>query len=362
VQWRKTYKGQVPPQPVWDKLSPAQKNWAWGFAGRAQAQKLDLGALSAFANVTQPQDLSVDMLEWWARVALRRKDWPLVTAVIDAMPPEAQKDWLQWREIAQAPSPNKAPKHGTPPELSAPTERGMPNLSAALPGLQRALYAINNGLRPDGVREWNYEVNLARGPMNDADRLAAADLACSAQVWDRCINTSERTQQTVDWQQRYPTPYKAEILAAAKEFSLDPAYVMGLIRQESRFIASIQSHVGAAGLMQLMPATARWTAKRIGLTDFSIDQVEQVAVNTRLGAAYLRYVLDEFSGNSSLAAAAYNAGPGRVRQWRTAMAGDTGINTPLDLAIWSENIPFLETRDYVKKVSANAGIYARLLK
>jgi soluble lytic murein transglycosylase len=366
VQWRKTYKGQTPPQAAWDKLSAAQKNWAWGFAGRAAAQKLDVEALSAFANVTQPQDLAADMQDWWARAALRRKDWALVIKVIDAMAPEGQKEWAPWREIALAPNPNSSPAFsfainwaGASPNAQAPARQvAAVNLAPALPGLHRAIYAIQNGLRPEGVREWNYEVNLARGSMNDQDRLAAADFACKAQVWDRCINTSERTVGVIDWQQRYPTPYQSAILVAAKEQGVDPALIYGLIRQESRFVADIQSHVGAAGLMQLMPATARWTAKRIGMSDFTSDQVQAVEINTRLGAAYLKYVLDEFGGNVALAAAAYNAGPHRVRQWRAAMAGDTGVTTPLDVAIWSENIPFVETRGYVKSVISNQKIYA----
>jgi soluble lytic murein transglycosylase len=370
VQWRKTYKGQTPPQAAWDKLSAAQKNWAWGFAGRAAAQKLDLEALSAFANVTQPQDLSADMQDWWARAALRRKDWAQVIKVIDAMTDEGQKEWAPWREIALMPTPNSSPVSAAAihfasagANINAPAparQSGVAHLAPALPGLQRALYAIQNGLRPEGVREWNYEVNLSRGSMNDQDRLAAADLACKAQVWDRCINTSERTVGIIDWRQRYPTHYQPAIVAAAKEHGLDPALVFGLIRQESRFVADIQSQVGAAGLMQLMPATARWTAKRVGMNDFTNDQVQLVEINTRLGSAYLKYVLDEFGGNPALAAAAYNAGPQRVRQWRSAMASDTGTTTPLDIAIWSENIPFFETRNYVKSVIFNRKVYAAM--
>jgi soluble lytic murein transglycosylase len=372
VQWRKTYKGQTPPQAAWDKLSAAQKNWAWGFAGRSAAQKLDLDALSAFANVTQPQDLAADMQDWWARAALRRKDWSLVIKVIDGMASEGQKEWAPWREIALAPTPSSSPiaksavHFGvTGADINAPAparQIGASNLTPALAGLQRAIYAIQSGLRPEGVREWNYEVNLARGSMSDHDRLAAADLACKAEVWDRCINTSERTVGVIDWQQRYPMPYKSAILAASKVHGLDPAFVYGLIRQESRFVADIQSHVGAAGLMQLMPATARWTAKRVGLNDFTNDQVQAIEINTHLGSAYLKYVLDEFGGNTALAAAAYNAGPQRVRQWRAAMAADTGTTTPLDIAIWSENIPFLETRGYVKNVISNQKIYVLIKK
>ena len=124
------------------------------------------------------------------------------------------------------------------------------------PGLTRALKLIALDLRNEGVREWNYSL---RG-MSDRELLAAAQLACDLEVWDRCINTSERTRGEVDIAQRFPTPFRNELVARAKETGLDPAYVYGLIRQESRFVADARSQVGASGLMQIMPATARWTA------------------------------------------------------------------------------------------------------
>ena len=126
------------------------------------------------------------------------------------------------------------------------------------PGLQRALKLIAIGLRPEGVREWNWTL---RG-MDDRALLAAAQLACEQQVWDRCINTSERSKAEPVMAQRYPTPLREAVLAKSRDVGIDAAYVYGLIRQESRFIMDARSHVGASGLMQLMPATARWTAKK----------------------------------------------------------------------------------------------------
>jgi soluble lytic murein transglycosylase len=106
--------------------------------------------------------------------------------------------------------------------------------------------------------------------------------------------------------------------------------------------------------MQLMPATARWTAKKIGIEGFEASQVQDLETNIALGTAYLKLVLDELEGSLPMGAAAYNAGPGRPRQWR-----NTGA--PMDAAIWAETIPFNETRDYVKKVLANTVQYAALL-
>jgi soluble lytic murein transglycosylase len=198
------------------------------------------------------------------------------------------------------------------------------------------------------VREWNYSI---RG-MSDRELLAAAQYACDREVWDRCINTSEKTKTEVALEQRFPMPLLPEVSARAKEIGLDPAFVYGLIRQESRFIMDARSHVGASGLMQLMPATARWTAKKIGLP-YSPSLINDRDTNLRLGNAYLKLVLDDMGGSQAMAAAAYNAGPGRPRRWREGPV--------LDAAAWVENIPFGETRDYVKKVLSNATYYAALL-
>ena len=171
-------------------------------------------------------------------------------------------------------------------------------------------------------------------------------------MWDRCINTSDRTRGEIDLEQRFPMPYRNEVVARAREIGLDPAYVYGLIRQESRFITDARSGVGAAGLMQIMPATARWTAKKIGLP-FRPDMITERDVNIRLGTSYLKLVLDDFGGSQAMAAAAYNAGPSRPRKWRQGPL--------LEVAAWAENIPFNETRDYVKKVLSNATYYSALL-
>ena len=225
------------------------------------------------------------------------------------------------------------------------------------PGLQRALAAFDLGLRSEAVREWNYTTNMHEaGGMNDRALLAAAQLACINQVWDRCINTSERTKSFIDVKQRFPMPHEQAVLAQSKAIGLDPAYVYGLIRQESRFIMDARSHVGASGLMQVMPKTAVWTAKKIGMGNFTTSQLKERDVNIAIGTGYLKLVLDAFDGSMPMAAAAYNAGPSRSRSWRTSANPE-----PLEAAIWMENIPFSETRNYVKKVLANTTVYAAVI-
>ena len=104
--------------------------------------------------------------------------------------------------------------------------------------------------------------------------------------------------------------------------------------------------------MQLMPGTARWTARKLGVP-YSADKITDRNLNLRLGAGYLKLVLDDFEGSQALATAAYNAGPSRSRRWREG--------PPIEVAAWAESIPFNETRDYVKKVLSNASYYAALL-
>ena len=361
-------------------LSAEEQHWVWGMIGKVAARRLSDNALDYFAQVKQLTDLNDDSLAWLARAALRAGQWDKVQRAIAAMSPAQQQDstWVYWQaralltqgtpadqaraqsllgsiagvdgfyeqlaaeDLGQAVLPSPEPQPPTAEEIAR---------AHANPGLTRALYAIRIGLRSEGVREWNYTTNLHQpGGMQDRDLLAAAAIACQAQVWDRCINTSERTKSFVSWQQRYPMPFKDEVVTRARTIGLDPAYVYGLIRQESRFIMDARSHVGASGLMQVMPATAKWTAKKIGMTDFQPSMINQHDVNITIGTAYLKLALDDFDGSMALAAAGYNAGPGRPRNWRNGPV--------LDAAIWAENVPFTETRDYVKKVLANTTNYA----
>lgn len=367
------------------QLSAEERNWTWAVIGKQAAQKLQNEAAGYFAKVQKDSDLNDDLLSWKIRAALRQSDWKQVLAASQAMSPEGRKDpaWVYWRarallatagdnpiprQEAQSLLQSMASVHGfyeqlameelgqaiLPPQKPEPltaAERAAVHLN---PGLQRALYAINIGLRAEGNREWNYTTNLhTRGGMSDRELLAAAELACQRQVWDRCINTSERTKEVIDLEQRFPMPLRETVVRRSGNIQLDPAFVYGLIRQESRFITDARSHVGASGLMQIMPATAKWTAKKIGLNNFTPNQINDHEVNVTIGTGYLKLVLTDFEGSMPMAAAAYNAGPSRPRNWRNGPV--------MEAAIWAENIPFQETRDYVKKVLANTTNYAAIL-
>ncbi len=387
------------------QLSAEERSWVWAVIGKQANLKLSESAGEYFSKARN-EHLNDDLLAWKARTALRAttaaQGWPVLLAAVNAMSEEGRKDstWMYWkaralREAAKGKPEmiNSTPQSLTPtmvlrPELQeaqnlleaiasprgfyeilATEELGRkaqlpsppPDVTAAEkeaarlnPGLNRALYAIALGLRSDGVREWNYTTNLhTRGGMSERELLAAADFACQREVWDRCINTSERTKEAFHAEQRFPMPFRDAVVKRSREINLDPAYVYGLIRQESRFIMDARSSVGASGLMQVMPATARWTAKKIGMQDFTQDQINSRDVNIAIGTAYLKLVLDDFQGSSPLAAAAYNAGPGRPRVWRNGPV--------MEGAAWAENVPFAETRDYVKKVAANATVYGLIL-
>ena len=366
------------------QLSAEERNWVWGVIGKQSALALSPDAMGYFGNVSKDADLPDEMLGWKVRAALRAGQWKQVARAIDAMSSAARQDstWTYWRARAwlsnRPGDEDKARARelleriagtngfyemlaleelGQRVALPAPPLPPTPEEKAAAranPSLNRGLYAILLGLRGEGTREWNYATNLhSPGGMADRELLAAADFACQREVWDRCINTSERTKAAFEASQRFPMPFRTTVVARSQAIGLDPAYVYGLIRQESRFIMDARSGVGASGLMQVMPATARWTARKIGMANFTPDQINDRDTNITIGTAYLKLALDDFDGSMPLAAAAYNAGPGRPRNWR---------NGPLlEAAIWAENVPFTETRDYVKKVLANTTIYAAIL-
>ena len=315
-------------------------------------------------------------LAWKVRAGLRAGEWSTVRETIDRMSALARKDhaWIYWYGRALAAQgelegsrayfariAGQSDFYGllateelgyvvAPPEtMHVPQEQEV-EAARADAGLARALELIRLGVRTEGVREWLFAI---RG-FDDARLLAAAELALRAGVYDRAISTAERTERLHNFALRYPVPFRDVFGEYARSQGLDEAWVMGLVRQESRFIAEARSSAGAAGLMQVMPRTARFVAARIGLRDYRPAAVTDIETNVTLGTGYLKMVLDQL-GHPVLASAAYNAGPSRARRWRDA-------TRPLEGAIYAETIPFGETRDYVKKVTASAVFYAAVLE
>jgi soluble lytic murein transglycosylase len=360
-----------------------QRGIVWGRIGHMAALKLDPQAVEYYkrggerVGIEHDAARSTEVLEWQVRAALRAGDWAMVRTAIERMPPELRSEpaWMYWHARAVKLDPSEgaaalaeaqlkriagsfdfygalaAEELGqpiaAPPAVPAPGAEAVAAF-ASNPGLARALKFYELNMRIEGHREWNWQL---RG-LPDAQLQAAAEFARTKGVLDRMISTSDRTRELIDITQRYPTPHREQLAPIAKNAGLDETWVYGLIRQESRFIADIKSSAGAMGLMQVMPATARYVAKRIGMNDFAPAKIIDVDVNLKLGVSYLRLVYDDLDTNPVLATAAYNAGPSRPRAWRST------LTRPVEGAIFAETIPFNETRDYVKRVMTNAAIYA----
>ncbi len=355
------------------RLTPAEQAIGWSQLALQASLALSKDAPD-FWRRTWDAALSNDSYQWRARTALRIGDWPMVMQAIDTMPAELRQDtaWIYWRgrALATLGQPDEARRHfqqlagqhhfygqlateelgrqiQPPPKPTAPNAAELAEAEAN-PGLRDALRFLELGLRFEATREWNWQLRQ----MNDRQLLAAAELARRNDALDRMVAAADRIRDEHDLAYRYPTPHDDIMHGATQPIGLDKAWVYGLIRQESRFIKSARSVVGASGLMQIMPNTANYVAKKIGMTDFTQAGLNDTRTNITLGTQYLNMVLANLGGSQTLATAAYNAGPGRPRQWRSR------LDRAVEGAIFAETIPFSETRGYVKNVLANATWYA----
>jgi soluble lytic murein transglycosylase len=366
-------------------LTPQQRGVLWSRLGEIATMRLLPQATDWFRNAGP--DLAPEAgfsrpgetLEWQARAALhapRGPDWTGLRDALARMPVQQQREpvWVYWAararlargDVAQAQLqfesiaggsgfyPRLAAEEiGRPFELpAAPAPIADEEISAmeGRPGFARALKLFRLGLREEGNHEWGWQL---RG-MNDHELRAAAEHARRQGVLDRMIATSDRTRNEIDLQQRYPTPYRSMLSELAQSLGIDQAWIYGLIRQESRFEEDARSGSGAQGLMQLLPGTAGYVARRIGLQDYRPSRITEADVNLLLGVSYLKLVYDDQGAEALLASAAYNAGPRRLRQWRAT------LTAPMDGAAFVETIPLNETRSYVQKVLVNTMIYAAL--
>lgn len=248
-----------------------------------------------------------------------------------------------------------ADRLGLPHQLAhRPIQASQAELNTLLnqhPGLLRAGELFRLGLSTEARSEWYY----ATKPFTPRQFELAAALAFSWDWYGQAIISAAKAGHYDDVERRFPLAFRAELTAGAREQGLELAWVYGIARQESAFMADVRSHAGAMGLMQLMPATAKAMAKKIDLELNGNSDVLQADKNARLGSAYLRAMLDRFDGNYILATAAYNAGPGRSIRWReehACLAPDA----------WIELIPFKETRGYVRSVLTYMSIFNQRLQ
>jgi soluble lytic murein transglycosylase len=362
----------------WTKIAAyfnsEEQHYFYSWLGYEAALRQDSRALGWF-KAAEGALLTEAQRAWRTRAALRSLNWPEVRTSIAGMSPQQQQEgvWRYWnaRALKQQGRTEEAEKifqtlsteynfygqlaadelnlQAAPGATSAGYQSGKEELNAMLaqPAIQRTLALYRMDLRTDALREWAWAIRK----FDDKKLLAAAEIARRNQMYDRAINTADKTLQLHDFSLRYLAPYREDLRGHIQQNQLEEAWVYGLMRQESRFVTQAKSSVGAAGLMQVMPATARWIARKLGMKDYRKNMVGQMETNLTLGTYYMKTILGWFDNNPVMASAAYNAGPSRARQWRGDIA--------LEGAIYTETIPFSETRDYVKKVMSNTVYYAQ---
>jgi soluble lytic murein transglycosylase len=313
-----------------------------------------------------------EVSRWRARTSLRKENWENLIRDISQMSPEERdsEEWVYWYNIALRRQGQSVDANAALSELAG--ERSYYGfLAADEMKLKYALsdveYVIDEALieqlelRPDLVRarelfkvgqdsrgrsEWDRVVAI----LEPNEKVQAAKLASRWGWHSRAISTIASAGQYDDLALRYPLPYHTYFEKHAASASIPSQWAYGIARSESLFMRDVRSSAGAIGLMQLMPATGREVAESISLQYSGIDTLTNPQSNIRLGTSYLGQMAQRYGGNRVLATAAYNAGPHRVDRWLP-------LSGKQDARIWIENIPFNETRKYVRRVMAAETIF-----
>ncbi|MDO9206388.1 transglycosylase SLT domain-containing protein [Methylotenera sp.] len=356
---------------VQNQFESDNRAFAWGRIAYHAARGHHPKSISYYA-LADGAALDKEQLAWKVRAALRVQDWATVLSAITAMQAKQQEEgaWRYWKARALKEAGEIAESNAIFSKLSterhyygwlAAEELESMMSSAAIdykvtdtevtaiasqPEIKRALELQRLDMRWEAKAEWAW----ATRHFDDKQLLAAAEFALRQKWYDIAISTADNTKYTHNFNLRYPTPYRDLFKKSADSVSLDEAWVYGITRQESRFMHYAKSGVGASGLMQLMPATAKWVAKRMGMNGYNNSMIHEISTNIEFGTYYMRYALDLMGGQAVMATAGYNAGPSRAKRWMAS--------GPLEAAIYIESIPFTETRQYVQKVMANAQLYA----
>ena len=362
------------------------KSLVWSRIGFTAMSRLDPRALGWFARagsdlsrmpyaVSSPEQLKA----WRARAELRAGNWYSLGKAIDAMNEASRSEevWTYWKgrsyaarglsDLARTEYEKianritfygklSADALGRPYAFSHPPKE-MPKASEIAqwgknPSIRRAEVLYRMQLYREGHREWNWAM---RG-ISPYESIALAAYARQERLVHRMINTSMKSGTAlVVVEQRFPRPHAELIERVSNAQELPSSWVYGLIRQESRFIPAVSSSVGARGLMQLMPGTASWTARQLGIEHYDEGRtLTELEMNLVLGSAYLHMLYADSGESFILATAAYNAGPRRARIWRNT------LSDAMEAAVFIETIPYFETREYVKNVLANMQTYSML--
>lgn len=361
---------------VKNQFSTTDQSYFYGKLAFRAALRHDSRALDWFIKAGNNSTLTDEQLNWKARTALREENWKILLETIESMSVlDQQSDiWQYWAaralqglsryDDANAILPllsNQSTYYGQLAREALGTTLDIQTMPYAVssevieaiqqvPGIQRALALFRLNLRFDAVREWNWVIQH----FDDAQLLVAANVAYQHGIYDRAISTAKKTITHHDYNLRFVSPHRERLQSILQSLDLDEALVYGIIRQESRFMAGVSSSAGAMGLMQVMPATAKWVAEQMGMQNYRQSLAVDIDTNLKLGTYYLKHVLTSLDNQPLLASAAYNAGPGQARRWRATRS--------LEGAIYAETIPYRETRDYVKKVLNNSMYYAKVLE
>lgn len=326
---------------------------------------------------------SPEEAEIYARQAIRFSAWESLIRAIDAMSVNQKQEdrWQYWLARASEQRTDRASKQAAESiykklavgedyhnllardklgQLTASTPNSAQPSSQAMQRLNqdihfRRAFALRNINAPENYinREWNWAVRQAYLRKDDDLLLAAAKRAMDMGWYDRAIYAADRTADKHNYNYRYPMPHQNYVVSHSRNAGIDAAWAYGLMRQESRFNTGARSHVGAGGLMQIMPDTAKLVARQMGET-YNPAALTDMNTNIRYGTYYLSTIQRQLSNSPVLATAGYNAGPNRARRWQPefqSIAADQ----------YTETIPLLETRDYVKHVMTNATYYGILL-
>jgi soluble lytic murein transglycosylase len=333
----------------------------------------DPRALEFFA-LGQAGDFDEQAHEWHARAALWAGDWTRARKAIDAMP-EAMRNQNRWKywsaRVAEQLGDSGAAKKGYAAVLPtdnwyavlsaarlgkqfSPTyktagvsDAGMDRLAAEAPFVRARELALSD-MQTEAIAEWRAGYDT----LEPATKIQAIGLAARWTWYLQAISEAAKLGVFDDYDLLYPRPYDTEVRRGSSLSALPPDLIYAIIRQESLYRADARSSADAIGLMQLLPETARRTAKSWGLPAPSNSTLVIPSVNVPLGSAYLRSMLDRWQGQAPFAIASYNAGPGAVKRWLPA--------APMDMDIWVENIPYNETRTYVQRVSWHRVVFGWL--
>ena len=331
--------------------------------------------VDALSSYPYPDDTS--LIAAGIDMAIRQQDWPTVIGDIKRLPDPTQKlaRWQYWlaRAALQSAPDDAIDSKAIYTSLSGTrdyygflaadyldVEYQLNAKSYAiegnhleqiklLPGVIRARELFLTGNNTEARREWAWATRSF-----DAEKYyASAHYAYELGWHSQAIRSAIDSERWHDLKLRFPLAYTEQMVAAAKSHQINSNWLLALARQESAMVSDAQSPKGAMGLMQIMPATAKMVSKKHKIRYASSFELLNPDKSVELASAYLKELLTKFNGNSIYASAAYNAGPHRVNRWLKDTA-----NQPLD--IWIENIPFSETRQYVKNVLAYSVIFAKL--